>query len=90
MDHINLSNGRNFKAPYVFSEYPKWVTKTDGSSALVNSADEEVEASDDAPQSNERDALMAQAKALGLNPHHKTGVEKLKGLIATQTQSQSE
>jgi hypothetical protein len=77
-------NNRDFVAPYVFQEFPKWVTLADGSQMLVNNADEEAvltaEHADPAP--NERDALLAEAKALGLNPHHKTGEDKLRAMIA--------
>ncbi len=31
---------------------------------------------------NELDALKSEAEALGLKPHHKAGVEKLKEMIA--------
>jgi hypothetical protein len=31
---------------------------------------------------NDRDALLAEAKALGIDVHHKTGADKLKLLIA--------
>lgn len=34
-------NNRDFTAPYVFHEYPKWVTLADGSKALANNSDEE-------------------------------------------------
>lgn len=77
-------NNRDFTAPYVFQEFPKWVTLADGSQMLVHNADEEAVLS--APsvptQTNERDALLAEAKALGLNPHHKTGEDKLRAMIA--------
>lgn len=73
-------NGRNFTAPYTFVEYPKHVTLADGSVIVVNNAEEEAAATGD--QSDERAELMAQAKELGLNPHHKTGVEKLREMIA--------
>lgn len=33
---------------------------------------------------NERDALMEKAKAMGLNPHHKVGVEKLKEMLSAK------
>ena len=79
-------NMRNFTAPYVFHEYPKWVTLADGSGLVVNSREEEDaavgnEAADKTSVDSLRDALMAEAKALGLNPHHKTGIEKLKQII---------
>lgn len=77
-------NNRDFTAPYVFQEFPKWVTLADGSQMLVHNADEEAVLS--APSvpapTNERDALLAEAKALGLNPHHKTGEDKLRAMIA--------
>lgn len=36
------NNMRNFEAPYVFKEYPKWVTLADGSKMIVNNAEEEA------------------------------------------------
>jgi len=77
-------NNRDFTPPYVFHEFPKWVTLADGSQMLVHDADEEAVLS--APsvpaEPSERDSLLAQAKALGLNPHHKTGEDKLRAMIA--------
>jgi hypothetical protein len=74
-------NGRNFTAPYVFVEYPKHVTLADGSTITVNNADEEAAATaKDEP--DERVALLEQAKALGLNPHPRTGADKLREAIA--------
>jgi hypothetical protein len=35
-----------------------------------------------APAADDRDALIAEATALGLQPHHRTGIEKLKAMIA--------
>ena len=48
-------------------------------------ADKKVE---EAPAStgdamDERDALLEEARALGLEPHHRAGVEKLKEMIAS-------
>lgn len=37
-----------------------------------------------AEEVNERDALMEKAKAMGLNPHHKAGVEKLKEMLSAK------
>jgi hypothetical protein len=85
--HMNIVTGpRNFTAPYVPQEYPKWVTLADGSGLIVNNADEEQvvigeESADEGSVENLRDALMKEAKAMGLHPHHKTGVEKLQSLI---------
>lgn len=74
-------NSRDFTAEYVFHEFPKWVTLADGSQMLVQSADEEAILI--APKADdERDALMAEAEALGLKVHHKTGNDKLRQLIA--------
>ena len=74
-------NGRNFTAPYVFHEYPKWITLADGSGITVQNADEEAAATaKDEP--DERSALFDHAKELGLNPHHKAGVDKLREMIA--------
>lgn len=81
-------NGRNFTAPYVFVEYPKHVELADGTVITVNNADEEAAATaKDEP--NERDLLMAEARELGLNPHPKTGVEKLTALINEAKEKQS-
>ena len=74
-------NNRDFTAPYVFQEYPKWVTLADGSQMLANNADEE-QVLVGAPTVDDREALFAEAKALGLNPHHKTGEDKLRAMIA--------
>lgn len=74
-------NNRDFVAPYVFQEFPKWVTLADGSQMLVQNADEEAVLTAPA-ETSERDALLAEAKALGLNPHHKTGEDKLRAMIA--------
>lgn len=86
-----MQNSREFTAPYVFQEYPKWVTLADGSQLIVHNADEEQVAvgpkaddegddAGDAAQGN-RVALFEQARALGLNPHHRTGEEKLAEMI---------
>lgn len=76
-------NDRNFTAPYVFQEYPKWVTLADGSQMIAENADEEqVLVGATVDEDKDRDALMAKAKELGLNPHYKTGVEKLQAMIA--------
>jgi len=74
-------NNRDFTAPYVFQEYPKWVTLADGSQMLANNADEE-QVLVGAPVADDREALFAEARALGLNPHHKTGEDKLRAMIA--------
>ncbi len=91
MSHINASNGRNFIAPYTYSEYPKWVKLADGSSLVVHDEDEESAAvtadGDDVEavreEVKEREQLFAQAKSLGLKPHHKMRIERLRDLIAT-------
>ena len=82
-------NMRNFTAPYVFQEYPKHVALADGSFITVNNAEEEAAAvgADDG-STDERAELMEKARALGLNPHHKAGVEKLKQLISEAQSSQ--
>lgn len=74
------------EAPYVYQEYPKWVTLADGSQIIVQNEDEERAAIGEEADSAEggeslRDALMDQAKALGLNPHHRSGADKLRELI---------
>ena len=76
-------NKWNYEASYVFHEFPKWVTLADGEQILVHNAEEENAAIGQAPADSgaDRDQLMAEAKALGLNPHHKTGADKLQQLI---------
>lgn len=74
-------NMRNFTAPYEFREYPKWVAKPDGTQVIVANAEEEeaiATAFDSAP---DREALLAEARALGLEPHHKLGADKLRAMI---------
>lgn len=87
-----ITNMRDFKAPYEFREYPKHVKLPDGSVITVESAEEEAAAvgedSDEAGEGNEREALMAEARSLGLNPHHKLGVDKLRELV-TEAKSHS-
>lgn len=78
-------NSRDFTAEYVFQEFPKWVTLADGSQMLVHNADEETVLT--APKAgaksdDERDALLAEAEALGLKVHHKTGADKMRQMIA--------
>jgi hypothetical protein len=85
-------NRLNYTTEYVYREYPKYVTRADGSQvigadghAITAHTKEEEDAilASEAPAdaSGDRDSLMAEAQALGLNPHHKTGVEKLRQLI---------
>jgi hypothetical protein len=74
-------NMRNFTAPYVFVEYPKHVLLADGSTITVfNAAEEAAATATDEP--SDRDELFERAKAMGLNPHHKAGVDKLREMIA--------
>lgn len=78
-------NNWNYESKYEFVEYPKWVKLADGTAILVHDAEEERAAIgvEDTPlMDNLRDALMAEARALGLNPHHRTGEDKLRELIA--------
>jgi hypothetical protein len=82
-----MVNMRNFTAPYTFVEYPKHVTLPDGSYVVVNNPEEEAAAMGEESAGEEgvaslREALMAEARELGLNPHHRTGIEKLRELIA--------
>ena len=85
---IAHSNMRNFTAPYTYVEYPKWVKLADGSPFLVHSADEEAAAigepdeSDGDDEQAQREALVAEAKALGLMPHPRHGIAKLREMIA--------
>lgn len=86
-------NNWNYSSEYVYREYPKYVTREDGSQiigadgqAMVAQSKEEEDAilaldSTPADSGADRDQLMAEAKALGLNPHHKTGADKLQQLI---------
>lgn len=87
-----VENRLNYTTEYVYREYPKYVTREDGSQiigpgghAMVAHSKEEEDAilASEAPAraGGDRDSLMAEAQALGLNPHHKTGVEKLQQLI---------
>lgn len=82
-----MINMRNFTAPYEFREYPKHVTLADGSFIVVNNPDEEAAAIGEESAGAEgidglRDALMAEARELGLSPHHRAGIEKLREMIA--------
>lgn len=74
-------NCRDFTAEYVFQEFPKWVTLADGSQILVQNADEEGVLVAPLEGGDERAELLAEAEKLGLKPHHKTGVEKLRQMI---------
>lgn len=80
-----IVNMRDFKAPYEYREYPKWVTLADGSQILVQNENEEFAAVGEqelpAEMQDERETLMAEAKALGLNPHHKLGADRLRQMI---------
>lgn len=79
---MKIQNGRDYTTPYVFVEYPKWVTLADGSAIIVHNADEEAVLVNPNDDQDERASLMAKAKELGLNPHHRLGVDKLKELIS--------
>ena len=73
------SNMRNFTAPYVYHEFPKWVELANGERIIVNNEEEEAAAiGEEVPA---REALFVEARALGLNPHHRTGEEKLVEMI---------
>lgn len=93
MPHINPSHGRNFTAPYKFVEYPKQVTLADGSTLIVNDEDEEAaalgadetEADGIREDVEERQRLFAEAKSMGLNPHHKMKSGRLRQLIESQS-----
>ena len=73
------SNMRNFTAEYTYVEFPKWVELANGEKILVNDADEEAAAI--GPETPAREALFEEARSLGLNPHHRTGEEKLVQMI---------
>jgi hypothetical protein len=77
---------RTVSVSYEYREYPKWVTLADGSQLIVHDADEEYaaigeEADVQVASENLLEALREEAKALGLNPHHRAGVEKLREMI---------
>jgi len=82
-------NMYNFTAEYNFVEYPKWVTLANGSAVLVHNANEEsvLTAPDEQDEdllggeSTARAALFDEARALGLDPHHRTGEAKLLEMI---------
>jgi len=79
------SRERDYVTPYVFEEFPKWVDAPAGR-FLVQTAEEEAmlfpdEVDESGDTSDERTALMEQARALGLNPHHRAGAEKLRQMI---------
>jgi hypothetical protein len=74
-------NMRNFTAEYVYREFPKWVELANGERIIVHNAEEEAAAIGTVDQTPAREALMAEARALGLNPHHRTGEEKLVEMI---------
>jgi hypothetical protein len=88
-------NSRDFTAPYVYTEYPKWVTLPDGSAILAKNAREEAvlngqpadpndddEVDDETLTDAERKALLDEARSLGLKVHPATGEEKLREKIA--------
>jgi len=75
------SNMRNFTAEYVYREFPKWVELANGERIIVNNADEEAAAISPEVETPAREALLAAARSLGLNPHHRTGDEKLAQMI---------
>lgn len=77
-------NRRDFTAPYTYHEYPKWVKLADGTNLLVNDEQEEFAATsreESVKEVDERETLLAEAKALGLTPHHRLGVDALRKLI---------
>lgn len=75
------SNMRNFTANYVYHEFPKWVELANGERIIVNNADEEAAAIGPEAETPAREALIAEARSLGLSPHHRTGEEKLAQMI---------
>jgi hypothetical protein len=74
-------NMRNFTAEYVYHEFPKWVELANGERIIVHNAAEEAAAIGTVDETPAREALMAEARSLGLNPHHRTGDEKLAQMI---------
>lgn len=81
---MNFPNSRDYQSPYVFREYPKWVTLADGSQMIAQNAEEEAVLVGEQPSEESksaREALFEEARALGLNPHHRTGDEKLAEMI---------
>jgi hypothetical protein len=73
-------NMRNFTAEYVYREFPKWVELANGERILVHNAQEEAAAIGPEETPN-RTALLEEARSLGLNPHHRTGEERLVQMI---------
>jgi len=84
------SRDRDYTSPYEFAEYPKWVTDAEGRKHLVENSEQEAlhvpptpdDESEEPAPSVTRDALFAEASALGLNPHHRAGEQKLRDMIA--------
>lgn len=74
------ANSRNFSTPYVFKEYPKYVTLKDGTALLVKDADEEFAAVGDS-ETNNHALLLSRARDLGLKPHHRMSEDTLSKLI---------
>jgi hypothetical protein len=72
---------REFTAPYVFKEFPKYVRLADGSHLIVQDEDEEFAAVGNKEPEDTQASLLAKARELGLKPHHKMGVETLTKLI---------
>lgn len=74
-------NSRNFTSPYVYKEFPKYVTLADGSSIIVKNEDEEFAAVGVEKEPEDHSVLLSRAKELGLKTHHKMSAETLLKLI---------
>ena len=79
--------------PVEFAEYPKQVkSPLDGKAIIVYSSREEKEIMDESPkdfvtsgktivEKDEYTLLSERAKELGLTPHHKTGLARLRDMV---------
>ena len=82
--------------PYVFQEFPKWVTPENGVPCVVQNAEQEaavmapVEKSS-APAKTEKDALRHEAAALGIEVDGRWSADRIKSEIeAVQAAQQQE
>jgi len=79
-----------------YAEYPKWVkSASDGKQIIVYNSREEKEIMDEAPkeqkefvtsgktmvEKDEYTLLLERAKDLGLTPHHKIGIARLRTMV---------
>lgn len=68
---------------YVFAEFPKWVTPSDGSPPrVVQDADEEAALMASKPSEPDKTSLRATAASLGIEVDGRWNVDRLKTEIA--------